>query len=89
MHGLAGSGALTTMVMLELPTTSSRLAYIALFGAGSIVGMALLTGLAGVPLMKLSRMPKLATALLLVTGLVSTGIGAWWGVASLQSLLSA
>jgi high-affinity nickel-transport protein len=89
MHGLAGSGALTTMVMLELPTTSSRLAYIALFGAGSIVGMALLTGLAGVPLMKVSRMPKVATALLLVTGLVSTGIGAWWGVASLQSLLAA
>jgi hypothetical protein len=25
---------------------------------------------------------------LLVTGLVSTGIGAWWGVASLQSLLA-
>jgi hypothetical protein len=89
LHGLAGSGALTTMVLLELPTTAARLSYIALFGAGSIAGMALLTGLAGAPLMRLARVPRVASALLLVTGLVSTGIGAWWGVTSARLLLGA
>ncbi|MDP1824109.1 MAG: hypothetical protein Q8L48_12730 [Archangium sp.] len=88
MHGLAGSGALTALVLAELPTASARLSYIALFGAGSVVGMSLLTGLAGVPLMKLARAPRLATALLLFTGTVSTGIGAWWGWGAVQSLLA-
>lgn len=88
MHGLAGSGALTALVLAELPTPMARLTYIALFGAGSIVGMGLLTGLAGVPLMRLAKAPKLAAGLLLVTGVLSTGIGAWWGVGSLQQLLA-
>jgi high-affinity nickel-transport protein len=89
MHGLAGSGALTALVIPGLPTASARLSYIALFGAGSIVGMSLLTGLAGVPLMKLARSPRLAAALLLVTGLVSASIGAWWGwSATVQLILS-
>ena len=34
VHGLAGSGALTLLVMQQLPTLSSGLAYIAVFGAG-------------------------------------------------------
>ncbi len=88
MHGLAGSGALTALVLAELPTAAARLTYIALFGAGSIVGMGLLTGLAGVPLMRLARAPRLSAGLLLVTGLLSTGIGAWWGVTSLSHLLA-
>ncbi len=89
MHGLAGSGALTALVLAELPTTSARLSYIALFGAGSVVGMSLLTGLAGVPMMKLARSPRLSAGLLLFTGFVSTGIGAWWGWGALQQLLAA
>ena len=85
MHGLAGSGALTALVLAELPDIGSRLAYIGLFGIGSILGMAVLTGLAGAPLMRLSRSPKLAAALLLVAGLVSTGVGLWWGAEVLIS----
>lgn len=87
LHGLAGSGALTALVLAELPTAAARLTYIALFGAGSVVGMSLLTGLAGVPMMKLAREPKLAAGLLLVTGLLSTAIGAWWGLGAVQGLL--
>jgi high-affinity nickel permease len=88
MHGLAGSGALTALVLAELPTASARLSYIALFGAGSVVGMSLLTGLAGVPLMKLARTPRLGAALLLFTGVVSTSIGAWWGWVAMVQLLA-
>lgn len=86
MHGLAGSGALTALVLAELPTASARITYIVLFGAGSVVGMAMLTGLAGVPLMKLARSQKATAALLLVTGGVSVVIGAWWGFESVSRL---
>ncbi len=88
MHGLAGSGALTALVMAELPTASARLSYIALFGAGSVVGMSLLTGLAGVPMMKLARSPRLAAGLLLFTGVLSTAIGACWGWGAIQNLIA-
>ncbi len=87
MHGLAGSGALTALVLAELPTVASRLTYIALFGGGSVVGMALLTGLLGVPLMRLTRVPKVAASLLAVTGTLSVGVGLFWGVVSLERLL--
>lgn len=88
MHGLAGSGALTALVVAELPTTSARLGYIAVFGAGSVVGMALLTGLAGVPLMRLARSPRVAAGLLTVAGLLSVGVGLWWGAVSVRQLMA-
>jgi hypothetical protein len=44
VHGLAGSAALALMVGQALPGAASQLAYIALFGLGSIVGMAMLSG---------------------------------------------
>lgn len=86
LHGLAGSGALTALVLAELATTRERLLYILLFGGGSIVGMAFLTGLAGVPLMRLARVPRLAAGLLATSGILSVCIGLWWAVASLREL---
>jgi len=44
VHGLAGSAALVLIVGQSLPGAASQLAYIALFGLGSIIGMALLSG---------------------------------------------
>jgi hypothetical protein len=88
LHGLAGSGAITALVLAELPTAGARLGYIALFGSGSVVGMALLTGLAGVPLMRLARTPRVATGLLAVAGLVSITVGLWWGATSVAHLAS-
>src|SRR6185295_5760946 len=46
VHGLAGSGWLTAVVAAKLASVPARLGYVALFGAGSIVGMAALSGLA-------------------------------------------
>src|SRR5256885_3631302 len=57
LHGLAGSGALTALVLASLPTASARLWYVALFGAGSIAGMAVLSGLARRPLARPGRPP--------------------------------
>ncbi|MFO0594863.1 MAG: hypothetical protein U0228_06155 [Myxococcaceae bacterium] len=87
MHGLAGSGALTALVIAELPTLAERLGYIALFGAGSVVGMGLLAGLAGNQLTRWVRRPAIATALLFVTGACSALLGLAWGHTALQGLL--
>ena len=50
VHGLAGSGALTALVLATLSSTTARITYMALFGLGSTLGMAALSGLLGWPL---------------------------------------
>ena len=49
MHGLAGSGALTLLVLTQIKSAWLGLFYLAVFGAGSIVGMLLMSGLIGLP----------------------------------------
>ena len=88
IHGLAGSGALTALVLAELPTVGARLQYIALFGFGSVVGMTLLSALCGLPLAKLQRAPKLMAACLLGVGVLSVSAGAWWGLSAAERLFS-
>jgi hypothetical protein len=78
MHGLAGSGALTALVVTLLPSMATRLAYLALFGAGSIVGMAVLSGLLGWPLARLWNHRWLGRGLSLLVGCVSTALGLSW-----------
>ncbi len=85
VHGLAGSGALTTLVLAELPSTGARLGYIALFGCGSMLGMALLSGLAGWPLARLGRSRRVTTSLAVVTGGISIAFGLFWGISVLRS----
>ncbi|MBI3399803.1 MAG: urease accessory protein [Acidobacteria bacterium] len=79
VHGLAGSGALTALVLTTLPSTAARLSYIALFGLGSTLGMAALSGLLGWPIARLGQNRGLARAVSLVVGCVSTTLGLWWG----------
>jgi hypothetical protein len=80
IHGLAGSGALTALVMAELPSTPSRLVYIALFGCGSMLGMALLSGLAGWPLARVGYSRRVAASIALITGAFSIALGLTIGV---------
>ncbi len=87
VHGLAGSGALTALVLTTLPSTASRLAYIALFGVGSTIGMAVLTGLLGWPLARLGSHRVVARGLALLVGGVSTTLGFAWGYPLLLRLL--
>jgi hypothetical protein len=87
IHGLAGSGALTALVMAELPTFRARVAYMALFGLGSVAGMAVLTAIAGRQLRRLGKNPRIARALAIVTGSVSMGLGGWWGWTAIASFM--
>jgi high-affinity nickel-transport protein len=78
VHGLAGSGALTALVLARLPSTHLRFAYMALFSAGSIVGMCALSGLAGWPLARVARHPRAARVLLGTVGAASAALGVIW-----------
>ena len=55
MHGLAGSAALTLLVLTQIQSVALGLGYLAIFGLGSIVGMLLMSGLIGLPFALSSR----------------------------------
>jgi ABC-type nickel/cobalt efflux system permease component RcnA len=55
MHGLAGSGALTLLVLTQIKSAWLGMVYLAIFGVGSIVGMLLMSGLIGLPFALSSR----------------------------------
>src|SRR5437870_3881328 len=78
VHGLAGSGALTALVLATLPTTSARLSYILLFGLGSTLGMAALSGLLGWPLARAGNRRGLARGVSFAVGCVSIALGIFW-----------
>ena len=80
VHGLAGSGALTAIVFAQLPGSAARIAYMVLFGAGSIVGMAIASGLAGATLQILARSGEVRRRIGLATGVVSIVVGLSWGI---------
>jgi nitrile hydratase accessory protein len=86
VHGLAGSGALTALVVTTLPSTVSRLGYLALFGAGTTVGMAVLSGLLGWPLARLGAHSAVARALAIAVGSVSTVLGLLWSYPLIERL---
>ena len=78
VHGLAGSGALTAMVVTTLPSTIARLGYLFLFGAGSTLAMAALSGLLGWPIARLGANRFFMRTVSLIVGCVSTALGLLW-----------
>ena len=48
-HGLAGSGALTLLVLTQIQSAWVGFFYLAVFGVGSVIGMMLMSGLIGLP----------------------------------------
>jgi hypothetical protein len=78
IHGLAGSGALAVLAASQVPSTAGRLAFVATFGVGSIVGMSLLSGFAGGLLERLSRHPGVTKGLGLLAGGLSLIVGVSW-----------
>lgn len=87
VHGLAGSGALTAVVIATLPTTAARLSYLAVFGLGSIVGMAALSGALGWPMARLGIRPAVGRTISVSVGVMSTALGLYWAYPLIASLL--
>ena len=79
MHGLAGSGALTLLVLTEIKSAWVGLLYVLDFGFGSIVGMLLMSGLIGLPFALTSK--KLTHAhqgLQTLAAILSICFGIWY-----------
>jgi hypothetical protein len=87
IHGLAGSGALTALVLTTLPTTTARLTYMALFGIGSTLGMATLSGLLGWPLARLGAHQAVSRGVPFLVGCLSLTLGLVWGYSAAIRLL--
>jgi hypothetical protein len=79
VHGLAGSGALAALVMSTMPTIDQQLVFMFLFGLGSTIGMAALSGLAGVPLARLARSSVAFAWISGIAGALSMTAGIVWG----------
>jgi hypothetical protein len=86
MHGLAGSGAVMALVMTTLPSTATRLGYLTLFGVGSTMGMAALSGLLGWTIARRVAHRAFARMFSLAAGAVSTALGLFWGYPLIRSL---
>jgi hypothetical protein len=79
VHGLAGSAALTLLVLTQIRSPVLGLAYLAVFGVGSILGMLLMSGLVGLPFVLSSR--KVGGAhyrLQMLAGALSVIFGVWY-----------
>ena len=76
MHGAAGSAALLVLTVAATQSIGQALGYFAVFGLGSIIGMAALSAVASFPLMALDRGARwMQTA----SGLGIGGLAIWVG----------
>lgn len=78
VHGLAGSAALMIVVLATLPTPALGVAYIFVFGCGSLLGMALVSLIMGACFSAAStRLAVWDQGVRLTVGLLSTACGIW------------
>lgn len=76
MHGMAGSAALILLTLQAVQTPLTGVAYIALFGIGSIAGMALLSVIIAVPLRySATSMTWMHNGLQAAIGVITVAIG--------------
>jgi ABC-type nickel/cobalt efflux system permease component RcnA len=79
MHGLAGSAALTLLVLTQLNSVALGLLYLSVFGFGSIIGMLLMSGLIGLPFaLTARRISGVHYGLQTIAGTVSIIFGLWY-----------
>lgn len=79
MHGLAGSAALTLLVLTQVDSTALGLMYLGVFGVGSIAGMLLMSGLIGLPFALSARRFNTAHyGLQSIAGALSIAFGLWY-----------
>jgi nickel/cobalt exporter len=79
MHGLAGSAALTLLVLAQIDSATLGLLYLTVFGAGSVVGMMLMSGLVGLPFaLGARRLGGLSYGLQVAVGALSIAFGLWY-----------
>ena len=79
MHGLAGSAALSLLVLTQVPSVSLGLVYLGVFGLGSTAGMVLMSGLIGLPFaLSGHRLSGVSNGLQTAAGALSVAFGLWY-----------
>jgi sulfite exporter TauE/SafE len=83
VHGLAGSAALVVLSLRSASSTAGALAYMAVFGVGSVAGMVLFSLAIALPMRLTSRhLERASRGLEAALGAASVLIGAWMVVKS-------
>lgn len=78
IHGLAGSGALILSVLTTIEGSLSALFYLAIFGLGSILGMALAAGIFSMPFsVKIMKNKNVKFSLILLSAVLCIFLGTW------------
>ena len=76
VHGLAGSAALTLLVLASIESPIAGLAYILLFGLGSVLSMGIMTVIIGLPfVISAGRLPNLNRTIQFAVGSLSILFG--------------
>jgi high-affinity nickel-transport protein len=76
VHGLAGSAAVALLVLTTIRNPKWALAYLLLFGAGTLAGMMLITAAMALPFVFASKTtPRIHRGFRLASGLISLGFG--------------
>lgn len=76
VYGLAGSGALTLLVLTTMPSVTQGLVFLLIFGMGSMLGMVLFSGLIGLPFKLTARFSlQLYPWVQRVAGIISVTFG--------------
>jgi nickel/cobalt transporter (NicO) family protein len=79
MHGLAGSAALTLLVLTQVKSLVLGISYLLIFGFGSVLGMMVVSTLIGVPFALSSRrLTKVTFGLQAVAGFAGLSFGFWY-----------
>jgi hypothetical protein len=90
VHGLAGSAALTLLVLTQIVQdggTGFAFAYLVVFGAGSVGGMLLMSSVISIPFSFGPRLFRNAIVpLRLLTALLSMGFGVFYAWATFEKL---
>jgi len=79
VHGLAGSAAASLLVLASLRSTATAVAYLLIFGFGTILGMTLLTAVMAYPVSFALRFRRARQALAVCAGLGSIAFGIAYG----------
>jgi hypothetical protein len=78
MHGLAGSAALTLLVLARIPSPLQGVLYLAVFGLGSIAGMGVMSVGIGLPFEASLSRPGLHRAFQVAAGALGVAFGLFY-----------
>ena len=91
VHGLAGSAAVALLVLATIPSPGWAIAYLLVFGAGTVAGMMLITALIALPAAYAERRRTAwQRSVRLASGLLSLGFGLFlaWQIGIAHGLLT-